>query len=282
MRANFRATGEIQDDGVTHVPCMDAPLRLSYAQMQYQYQERYSDTHPNMVDAEVRRLKAAKVISILEDELGSLKNRTLVDIGCSTGIMTSIYSEHFKDVVGVDIDEPAIEYAIAHNLASNIHYHLTDGMATGLPDASMDVATCTHVYEHVPDAERLLEEIYRVLRPGGVCLFIAANRLILMEPDNHLPLLSVVPKAIGDRYIRVMGKGDSYFETYRTVWALRKLVARFEIRDYTIKVTRDPERFHATDTVRPGTLKQKIAILMLRTAYWLSPTYIWVLKKRES
>jgi 2-polyprenyl-3-methyl-5-hydroxy-6-metoxy-1,4-benzoquinol methylase len=232
-----------------------------------------------MVDAEVRRLKAAKVLAILEDDLGNLKHLKLVDVGCSTGIMTNLYGEYFKDVVGVDIDEPGIEYAIAHNLAPNIRYQLTDGMATGLPDASMDVATCTHVYEHVPDAMRLMDEIYRILRPGGVCLFIAVNRLIWMEPDNRLPLLSVVPKAIGHRYIRVMGKGARYFETYKTVWELRKLVARFELRDYTLKVAQDPDRFHATDIVRPGTLKQKTAILMLRTAYWLSPNYIWLLKK---
>jgi ubiquinone/menaquinone biosynthesis C-methylase UbiE len=246
-----------------------------------QYQERFSETHPaKMFDAESRRLKAAKVIAILEDELGSLAGRSLVDLGCSTGIMTTVYGEHFKDVVGVDIDEPGVEYAIANNVAPNIQYRLGDAMNTGLPDASMDVATCTHVYEHVPDPVRMMDEIQRVLRPGGVCMFIAGNRLIWMEADNKLPLLSVVPKAVGHRYVRLMGKGDRYHETTRTVWSLRKLVSRFELHDYTLKVVQDPERFHATDLVKPGTVQQKAAVLMLRGAYWLAPTYIWVLKKR--
>jgi 2-polyprenyl-3-methyl-5-hydroxy-6-metoxy-1,4-benzoquinol methylase len=250
--------------------------------MQYQYQERYSDTHLNMVDVEGRRMKAAKVVSILEAEPGNLDQLKLIDIGCSTGIMTNVYGEHFKDVLGVDIDQPAIEYAMARNLAPNIRYQLIDGLDTGVPDASMDVATCTHVYEHVPDAVRLMDEIYRVLRPGGVCLFSAGNRIIWMETDNRLPLLSVVPKAVGHRYVRLMGKGDHYYETQRTVWGLRKLVSRFEVHDYTLKVVQDPERFHATDNVRPGSLKQKVALLVLRTAYWLSPDYIWLLRKSDS
>jgi len=248
-----------------------------------QYQERFSETHPTkMFDEEGRRLKAAKAIAIFENEIGNLKNLSLVDLGCSTGIMTTVYGEHFKDVIGLDIDEPGVGYAIAHNTSSNISYRLRDAMDTGLPDGSMDAATCTHVYEHVPDPVRLMDEIYRVLRPGGVCLFIAGNRLIWMEADNQLPLLSVVPKAVGHRYVRLMGRGDSYFETTKTVWGLRKLVSRFEVRDYTLKVVQDPERFSATDLVRPGTLKQKTAIAMLRTAYWLAPTYIWLLKKAGS
>lgn len=246
-----------------------------------QYQERFSETHPaKMCDAESRTLKAAKVIAVLEAELGDLKDLSLVDLGCSTGIMTGIYGAHFSQVVGVDIDVPGIEYAIAHNVAPNVSYRLGDAMNTGLPDASMDVATCTHVYEHVPDPVRMMDEIDRVLRPGGVCLFIAGNRLIWMEADNHLPLLSVVPKAVGHRYVRLMGKGDRYHETTKTVWGLRKLTSRFDVHDYTVRVVQDPERFHATDLVRPGTFKQKVAILTLRAAYWLAPTYIWVLKKK--
>jgi SAM-dependent methyltransferase len=245
-----------------------------------QYQERFSETHAaEMFDAESRRSKAAKAVAILQDCIGDLSRLSLVDLGCSNGLMTKFYGESFKEVIGLDIDAPGIAFAQANNTAPNIRYELTDGMDTGLSDASIDVVTCTHVYEHVPDATRLLDEIYRVLRPGGACLFIAGNRVTWMEADNHLPLLSVVPRRLADRYVRLAGKGERYYEKTRTLWGLRKLVSRFEVRDYTLRVLQEPERFHMTELVRPGTLKQKASILALRSAYWLSPTFIWVLVK---
>jgi ubiquinone/menaquinone biosynthesis C-methylase UbiE len=152
-------------------------------------------------------------------------------------------------------------------------------MRTGLGDGSVDVVTCTHVYEHVPDAGQLMAEIDRVLKPGGVCLFIAGNRLTLVEADNHLPLLSVVPRWMAHRYMRVMGRGATYYEHTRTVWGLRALVRRFVVHDYTLRVLREPERFYATDLVRSGTFRQRVAIGVVKAAYWLSPTYVWVLEK---
>ena len=167
-----------------------------------QYQERFSETHAGeMYDAASRRLKAAKAVAILQDCLGDLSALRLLDLGCSNGLMTKFYGEAFMEVVGLDIDAPGVAFAQAHNTAHNIRYELSDGMNTGLPDGSMDVVTCTHVYEHVPDAALLFDEIHRVMRPGGACLFIAGNRLTWMEADNHLPLLSVLPRPLADRYM---------------------------------------------------------------------------------
>jgi hypothetical protein len=100
-----------------------------------------------------------------------------------------------------------------------------------------------------------------------------------MEADNHLPLLSVLPRPLADRYMRMAGKGDRYYERTMSVWALRKLVSRFEVSDYSLRVLQEPDRFHMTELVLPGTLKQKAAILALRAVYWLSPTFIWMLVK---
>lgn len=244
------------------------------------YQERFSETHAaEMYDSAGRRLKAAKVIAILEDALGELGGLRLLDLGCSNGLMTRFYGERFQSVIGIDFDKPGIDYAIANNAAPNIEYRVGDAMDTRLPDASVDVVACTHVYEHVPDAARMMAEIYRVLRTGGACLFIAGNRLTLMEADNHLPLLSLLPRPIAHRYVRLMRRGDRYYERTRTLLGLRRLVARFELQDYTAKVVEDPVRFQATDVVRPETFKQRSALFALRAAYWLAPTYIWLLRK---
>lgn len=247
--------------------------------MEYQY--GFSESHREIYyDVETRSQKARKIVAILEDHFGPrLDQLSAIDIGCSTGIMAKLLSEHFATMAGIDIDEPAIEYARAHYGSDKISFHVGDAMQTGLPDASFDVVICAHVYEHVPDASRMMDEIHRILKPGGVCFFAAENRLVLVEGDHRLPLLSVMPKRWAHLYMRLAGRGDRYYETHLTYWGLRKLVSRFEVIDYTPRVVRDSARFEATDVVRPGSLGQRAASVLLRVAYWLFPTYLWLLKR---
>lgn len=238
-----------------------------------------------MYDAERRAQKARKTLSVLKDYLAAAKRNpaqlTLLDIGCSTGFMTRLYGQAFERVVGVDIDNGAIRHARSHNGGGNVEFLVGDSMSLDFKDGSFDCATCTQIYEHVPDSRRLMEEIYRVLKPGGCCYFAAGNRLRVIEPHYRLPFLSVMPKSLGHLYVKLAGKADSYYETHRSLWGLRKLVGRFEIYDYTAKILSDPVKYHATEMVRPGSLKQRLALLVLSVAYWLCPTYVWVLRKPE-
>ena len=152
-------------------------------------------------------------------------------------------------------------------------------MQTGLDPDSIDVAICAHVYEHVPDPYRMMAEIRRILRPGGVCYFAAENRLVFREGDYRLPFLSVMPKWMAHRYIRLTGKADSYYETLFTYPQLVRLTADFERLDYTRRVIEDPEAYAATDMIPSGSFRQKVARTLVRHAYWLFPDYLWVLRK---
>ena len=45
-----------------------------------------------------------------------------------------------------------------------------DLQSIDLPDSSVDVVMCAHVLEHVPDTDKALGELRRVIRPGGIAL----------------------------------------------------------------------------------------------------------------
>jgi len=246
-----------------------------------EYQENFSKIHSDssLHDVTVREQKAKKVISVLQDYLGDLKSLTALDIGCSTGLMTVLYAEKFRNIIGIDIDRPAVEFGIQNNSRTNAQFYVKDGMDTGFEDRAFDVIICNHVYEHVPDCTKLMAEIYRLLKVRGVCYFAACNRLRLIEPHYQLALLSVVPKAVAHIYLRVSNKGTFYYEKHLTLWGLRKLVSHFTLVDYTLKIVRNPEKFHATEMVKPRSLYQKLALTLLGIAFWISPSYVWLLEK---
>lgn len=247
------------------------------------YQENYTQNpaaRKSMYDDQGRTRKAAKVISVLEDFFDDLKDLGLLDVSCSTGIMAYEYSLKAGSVTGIDIDRAAVEFASEHNNRENIEYLVMDAMNTGFEPDMFDILVCNQTYEHVPDAKKLLDEIYRVLKPGGVCYFGATNRLSFFERHyGKLPLLSVIPKPMAHLYLRLTGKARYYYETHLTMWGLKKIVSQFELIDYTRKVVQDPVRFEATDMIRPGGMTQKISLALLRHAYWLFPGYIWLLRK---
>ncbi len=249
------------------------------------YQLGFSEQHADeMYDEKKRRIKGKKTLSVLSDVLSKEgKNPAalnLLDIGCSTGFMTKLYARQFKKVTGIDIDKDAVLFAGARNRPINTRYVVSDCLQTGFSPESFDIVTCTQIYEHVPDARQLMREIRRVLKTGGICYFAAGNRLNLVEGHYGLPLLSVMPKTLGHVYLRITGKGKYYYERHLTLMGLRRLVRDFEIIDYTKKIVDEPARYSATDMLIPGTVTHRIARIAIRAAYFLCPTYIWVLRKR--
>ena len=244
------------------------------------YQYGFSAQHADsMYDVDKRTRKAGKMLSVVGAVCGDLSTKSLLDVGCSTGIMTGLYGTKFARVVGIDIDEPAVKFAIRNNTSDNVSFRLGSADNTGLEDESFDVVSCTHIYEHVPDSRRLMSEIYRVLKPGGICYFVAGNRLLLIEGHYRLPFLSVMPKPLAHVYLRALGRGKRYYENHLTLWSLRKLVSGFEVIDFTGKIVRDPEKYSATEMISPDSFSQKIALAVLNVAYFLCPTYVWVLRK---
>lgn len=249
----------------------------------YKYQYGFSEKHlDSMYDIKNRTQKANKTLSVLIDYFKNLKTLSLLDIGCSTGTMTKLYGKKFGKVIGIDIDKPAVEFAISNNSLKNIQYFIKDGMDTGFDDESFDVVTCSQVYEHMPNYSKRMSEIYRLLKKGGICYFAADNRLNFIEAHYKLPLLSVISKFLAHIYLRIFRKGDFYYETHFTLWGLRKLVSKFEIIDYTKKIIKNPEKYFATEMVFHGSFRQKFALAVLKLAYWLCPTYVWLLRKKRT
>jgi hypothetical protein len=126
----------------------------------------------------------------------------------------------------------------------------------------------------------LMDEVYRVLKKEGLCYFSAGNRYMILEGHYGLPFLSWLPNPLGHLYLRWAGKGSFYYERHLSVRKLRKLVRKFHVRDYTLRVIEDPEKFSAQDLVRPDSLFHRWVRRVAPFVYPLIPTYLWVLTKK--
>jgi 2-polyprenyl-3-methyl-5-hydroxy-6-metoxy-1,4-benzoquinol methylase len=245
------------------------------------YQHDYSSSHASTRDFARRRQKAKKMLAVLSDQLGEqMSEASVLDVGCSHGVISNALAECTRQVIGLDIDQAAVNWATENHRRDNLRFQLGDGLGLDFEPDTFDLVICNQIYEHVADARHLMNEIHRVLKPGGLCYFSATNRFLLIEQHYNLPLLSVIPKPLAHLMLRLLGRGDEYYETHLTLWQLRNRCAEFEIIDYTARILADPVRFEATDMLKPGSPTQAAAILVARWAYWLFPGYIWLLRKK--
>jgi SAM-dependent methyltransferase len=245
------------------------------------YQLAWSKDHPRMLDQEFRTRKARKIMAVLREALvgQDLSSLRVLDVGASAGIIAGELGRVFREVVGIDIDEEGIERGRQFLTGSNQELRVGDAMNLPFEDESFDVAVLNHVYEHIPDARRAFDEIWRVLRPGGVVYVGAPNRLAPVEPHHGLFGLSWLPHRAADVYVRAAGKGDRYYERPRTYRGLKRLTSRFELEDWTLRVIRDPARYAAEDVVNRDALVTKLPMLALSVLHPFVPTYILVLRK---
>ena len=75
-----------------------------------------------------------------------------------------------------------------------------------------------------------------------------------------------------DRYLRLTGKGDHYYERYYTPAGLRRLFAAFDVWDYTLPGAHRPAAFSADDNVPAWAAKVPPAVFRRRAAARARPT----------
>jgi ubiquinone/menaquinone biosynthesis C-methylase UbiE len=115
---------------------------------------------------------------------GPLDGREVLEIGCGRGIGVEIIFQRFgaAHVTAIDID-PRMVGRAKMRLASIPHdrLELAVGSATAIPanNESFDAVFDFGILHHVPDWQRAVREIARVLRPGGLFFFEEVTRQAL-------------------------------------------------------------------------------------------------------
>lgn len=100
--------------------------------------------------------------------------RTL-DLGCGIGHSYELLAP--RETVGVDNDPEALA-------GQDRETHVADMRELPFRDASFASVLAVQSIEHVPDPDRVLAELTRVLEPGGVAVLVTPNRLTFARPEE--------------------------------------------------------------------------------------------------
>jgi len=107
-----------------------------------------------------------------------VEGKRVLDVACGEGYGSALLARRAASVAGVDISPQAIDHAKA-TYASLRNVEFIHASCTALPveAASFDVAVSFETLEHIAEQSQFLDELARVLKPGGVLLLSCPNKL---------------------------------------------------------------------------------------------------------
>ena len=137
-------------------------------------QERYEEHHRERRE-EGDFVFVLERIPLCQEEIGT--GRRVLDLGCRSGALT----QHFLEgnaVVGIDLDRAALGKAATRGIETveaDVETPLT------FPDGSFDAIVAGELLEHLRFPDVFVEEVRRVLRPGGVFVGSVPNAFRLQS-----------------------------------------------------------------------------------------------------
>lgn len=118
-------------------------------------------------------------------ELSGIRpGHAVLDLAGGTGDLTKEFAKRVGKtgrVVLADINESMVRVGrdrlINQGIAGNVHYTITNAEALGFPDNTFDLATIAFGLRNVTNKDKALEELYRVLKPGGQLMVLEFSKV---------------------------------------------------------------------------------------------------------
>jgi len=121
----------------------------------------------------VRRTRVAEGERLAEYATAGLANADkllAIDLACGPGTFTRPLAARVRHAIGADLTPAMVEKAraeAARDGITNIEFVCADGYALPFADGAAGIVSCGYAFHHMTDPARALEEMARVLQPGG-------------------------------------------------------------------------------------------------------------------
>jgi len=164
---------------------------------------------------------------------GFRQNNRLLDIGCGAGALLQAARTNGWNAQGLDVSAGAVKHV------RNLGFEVFEGelQDAAFPSRHFDVITAAELLEHLFDPQPLLQEVARILRPGGLFWTTTpharglSGRLLGLKwrcvwPPEHLQLFSLrgiskLLREAGFRELRIKTTGGNPIEIFHAMGAVK-------------------------------------------------------------
>ncbi len=135
------------------------------------------------------------------------KGGKLLDIGCGTGLFVERYIEAGGSAIGLDISRKMIEQARRRCVACD--YTIGTGEKIPFCDNSFDAVSSLLVFSYIKDPETMLNEAYRVLKPGGKIAVCTLGKKLL---TRGIPAIYHISEKMNVNHVVMKDFGEHYYD----------------------------------------------------------------------
>jgi SAM-dependent methyltransferase len=112
--------------------------------------------------------------------------KRVLDVACGEGYGSAVLARNATRVTGVDLSEGAIAHArSAYADRPNLDFVAASCTALPLPAATFDTVVSFETLEHIEAQEAFLDQVARVLAPGGVLVLSCPNKVEYSDKRDY-------------------------------------------------------------------------------------------------
>lgn len=148
----------------------------------------------------------------LLDVIPDLRNRNILDLGSGRGSFLIQCAKNGASAEGLELNKEYIEKSLFKAKEEGVSIKVLQGVGESLPfvDGLFDFVNLCEVIEHVNSPTKVMKEVFRVLKSGGMVYISVPNRFGVKDQHFNLYFVNWLPRSISDLFISVFGKHKVY------------------------------------------------------------------------